>query len=513
MKRILIAAAILVAAHLAAPAYAAPAPNKPNILFILADDLGYGDMACYNPESKVPTPNLDRLAGQGIRFTDAHSPSTVCTPSRYSLLTGRMCFRTGLRGVFTGVDGPLIEKGRLTIARMLKDSGYATACVGKWHVGMTFFKSDGTPVEPRGGGLKKVRQVDFSRAIKDGPTDVGFDYFFGTVCCPTTDWLYAYIENDRIVEAPTAIVEPQTSNWLEYEHFRSGLKAPGFDFRKVDLAFLDKSVRFLENHVRKNLDKPFFLYHATQTAHLPAMPAGQFVGKSKAGPLGDFIYEFDYVVGELLKTLDRLGVAENTLVMVSSDNGPEIVITKVRRDYNHDSAHPWRGMKRDNWEGGHRVPFIARWPGRIKPGRVTAQTICLTDVMATCAAVVGANLPKDAAEDSFNILPAMLGEKRRGPAREYTLHQTMKNVLGIRRGPWKLLDHKGSGGNGYSSPLLRPYAIPDTDPDAPGQLYNLDSDPGETKNIYSKHPEIVKNLKTQLEKYKTTGRSAGVGTD
>jgi len=484
------------------------AAEKPNIVVILADDLGYGDVACFNPESKVPTPQLDKLAAEGVRFTDAHSPSTVCTPSRYSLLTGRMCFRTGLRGVFTGVDGPLIEPGRLTIAELLRRQGYATACVGKWHVGMTFLKHDGQPVAPRGGGVAKVRQVDFTRPIQNGPNDVGFDYFFGTACCPLTDWLYAYIENDRVVQPPTELVSPTTKHWLEYEHFRTGLKSPDFDFRQADLEFLEKSVAFLERHVRDQPGKPFFLYHATQTAHLPAMPAAQFVGKTKAGPLGDFIYEFDYVVGELMKTLDRLGVAENTLVIVSSDNGPEIVIVHMRQSYGHDSARPWRGMKRDNWEGGHRVPLIARWPGKIPPGSVCRETICLTDVMATCAAIVGAKLPADAAEDSYNILPALLGAKYRPPLRPYTLHQTISNALGIRRGPWKLLDHKGSGGNRYAKDsLLGKYMLPDTDPDAPGQLYNLDTDPGETRNLYSAEPQIVADLKRRLEEAKSSGRS------
>ncbi len=486
----------------------AESPEKPSIVIILADDLGYGDVGCYNPDSKIPTPHLDKLARQGIRFTDAHSPSTVCTPSRYSLLTGRMCFRTGLRGVFTGVDGPLIESGRLTVAELLRQHGYATACVGKWHVGMTFFQHDGKPVAPRGGGLEKVRRVDFARPIRDGPTDVGFDYFFGTACCPTTDWLYAYIENDRVVQAPTELVKPATKHWLEYEHFRTGLKAPGFDFRGVDLVFLDKSVQFLERHVRDHPDQPFFLYHAAQAVHLPAMPAEQFVGKTQAGPLGDFIYELDYIVGELMGALDRLGVAERTLVIVSSDNGPEIVVTRMREEHGHLSAGQWRGFKRDNWEGGHRVPLVARWPGKIKPGSVSGQTVCLTDVMATCAAIVGAKLPAGAGEDSVNILPALLGEEGRRPVREHTLHQTITNALGIRRGPWKLLAHKGSGGNNYEGDsVLAKYRLPDSDPEAPGQLYNLDSDPGETQNLYGRRPDVVAELHERLEGCRSSGRS------
>jgi arylsulfatase A-like enzyme len=477
-------------------------------LIILADDLGYGDVACYNPESKVATPNLDKLARQGIRFTDAHSPSTVCTPSRYSLLTGRMCFRTGLRGVFTGVDGPLIEEGRLTVAELLRQHGYATACVGKWHVGMTFFRQDGTAVAPRGGGVAKVRHVDFTRAIRNGPTDVGFEYFFGTACCPTTDWLYAYIENDRVVREPTELVKPKTKHWLEYEHFRQGLKAPGFDFRTVDLVFLQQSVQFLDRQVRDHPDQPFFLYHATQAVHLPAMPAEQFVGKTRVGPLGDFIYEFDYVVGELAEALDRLGVADSTLVIVSSDNGPEIVAARIREESGHYSAGPWRGFKRDNWEGGHRVPFIARWPGKIKPSTVSHQTVCLTDVMATCAAIVSAKLPAGAGEDSFNLLPALLGDEETRPVREYTLQQTISNALGIRSGPWKLLAHKGSGGNSYEEDsVLAKYRIPDSSPESPAQLYNLDSDPGESQNVYTEHPDIVTKLQERLEYFRSSQRS------
>jgi arylsulfatase A-like enzyme len=485
----------------------ATAAELPNIVVILADDLGYGDVGCYNPESKIPTPHLDRLARQGLRMTDAHSPSTVCTPSRYSLLTGRMCFRTGITGVLTGVDGPLIEQERLTLPGLLKRQGYRTACVGKWHVGMTFLKPDGSPVAPRGGGLAKVREVDFSQRIQDGPTERGFDYFFGTVCCPTTDWLYAYIENHRFVEPPTELVKPATSDWLEYEHFREGLKSPGFDFRQVDMKFLRQSQQFLNRHVKEHPQQPFFLYHATQAAHLPSMPAAEFVGKSHAGPLGDFVVELDFVVGELLRTLDRLGVADNTLVIVTSDNGPEIVATRLREDHGHDSARPWRGFKRDNWEGGHRVPFIARWPGKIAPEQVSHETICLTDLMATCAAITGAALPNNAGEDSVNLLPVFLGENLVKPIREYTLHQTISNDLAIRAGDWKLLDHKGSGGNDYNQPGLRKYRLEDSVPLASGQLYNLAKDPGETMNAWLDQPETAARLTQWLQRAKSAGRS------
>ena len=484
--------------------------RNPNIMVILADDLGYGDLTCYNPESKVPAPNLDKLAAEGVRFTDAHSPSTVCSPTRYSLLTGQMAFRIGMGGVFTGVGGPcLIEEGRLTLPQMLREKGYATACFGKWHVGMTFFDKNGNAINKN--GLEAVKRVDFSRAISGGPIDRGFDQFFGTACCPTTDWLYAYIDGDRVPVPPTGIVDRTGLPKHPYsKDNRPGMIAPDFDLEEVDLVFLEKSKKFLEQHVKSNPDQPFFLFHSAQVVHLPSFPADRFKGKTNAGPHGDFIFENDYIVGELMKTIQRLGLADNTLVIFSSDNGPEVTTTiNMRDDHKHDAARPWRGMKRDQWEGGHRVPFIARWPGKIKPASTSSQMISLTDVMATCAAIVRAELPENAAEDSYNILSVLRGKQGDKPLRKYLLQQTISLALSIRRGPWKLLDHKGSGGNRYErNPRLKKYIIQDTAPDAPGQLYNLDSDPGETINLYFQQPEIVKELKNQLEKYKSSGRSA-----
>ena len=491
----------------------APARQRghlPNIVFILADDLGYGDVACYNPQSKVPTPNLDKLTREGMLFTDAHSPSTVCTPTRYSLLTGRMAFRTGMSGVFTGAGGPcLIEKERLTLPGMLRSRGYTTACFGKWHIGLTFMDKAGRPINKN--GLAAVKRIDYARPIPDAPIHRGFDHFFGTACCPTTDFLYAFIDGDRIPVPPTGLLDRTGLPKHPYSRDnRVGMIAPDFDLEEVDMLFLRKSLEFMENHAKNSPGKPFFLFHSTQAVHLPSFPGKAFKGKTDAGPHGDFIFELDYVVGELLKTLDRLGFADNTLLIVSSDNGPEVTsVVNMRKDHRHDGARPWRGMKRDQWEGGHRVPFIARWPGKIKAGSTTDQTVCLTDVMATCAAVAGAELPNDAAEDSFNILPVLLGKQGKNrPVRRYTLHQTIKLELAIRRGPWKYLDHKGSGGNNYARPSLAPYALPDTAPEAPGQLYNLETDPGETTNLYNKHPGIVKELKTQLDTYRKTGRSA-----
>lgn len=502
------------------------APNAteakpPNILLILADDLGYGDVSSYNPESKIPTPNLDRLAAEGMRFTDAHSPSTVCTPTRYSIMTGRMAFRTGMRGVFTGVQGPsLIEEGRLTLARMLQESGYSTALIGKWHIGMTFLTEDGTPAheidlpvetreQRRQAGVERVRRVDFSKPIPDGPVRHGFDRFFGTVACPTTDWLYAWIDGDRVPMPPAGLLDRTPLPKHPYANDnRQGMIASDFDLEEVDMVFLKKSVEFLEAHAEQSPEKPFFLFHSTQAVHLPSFPGDEFKGKTESGPHGDFIFELDYVVGELMRTLDRLGIAENTLVVFSSDNGPEVVTTyHMRTDHSHDGARPWRGMKRDQWEGGHRVPMMARWPGKIEPGSESDQTLSLTDIMATLAAVVGYELPNDAAEDSYNFLPVLTGASGDEPVREYTLHQTIQLALAIRRGPWKYLDHQGSGGNDYGREELRGYVLPENAPDAPGQLYDLETDPGERRNLYFEHPEIVEELKAKLDEFVESGRS------
>lgn len=491
-------------------------PVQPNILFIFADDLGYGDVNCYNPESKIPTPNLDKLASQGMRFTDAHAPATVCTPSRYSLLTGQMAFRIGQSGVFCGVGGPcLIDKDRLTLPQMLRDKGYETALFGKWHVGMTFYDKDGNRVKK--GGVEGVKMTDFSRPIPDAPIHRGFDRFFGTACCPTTDWLYAFVDGDRVPVPPTRQLNRKLKDEMKLpdhpysKDCREGMIAPDFDMEEIDFIFLKKSLDFLDNHMKTSPDRPFFLLHCTQAVHLPSFAGKDFKGKTKAGPHGDFISQFDHLVGELMKALEKHGLAENTIVMVSSDNGPELPTVKaMRRDHDHDGARPWRGLKRDNWDGGHRVPFIARWPGKVKPGSTSDQTCSLTDIMATCAEIVGTKLPNDAAEDSISVLPALMNPDLDKPIRKYTLQQAIRGAKSIRWGKWKYLDHKGSGGNNYerTGPWgAKEFIIEEKAPKAPGQLYDLEKDPGETENLYFKHPEIVEKLKSQLKAFVESGRS------
>jgi arylsulfatase A len=492
----------------------AGAVGLPNLLVILADDLGYGDVRCYNEASKIATPHIDRLAREGMRFTDAHSPATVCTPSRYSLMTGQMAFRVPNGGrVFEGIGGPsLIAPGRLTLPAMLRTKGYATACIGKWHVGLTFFDQAGAPV--RDQGVKAVQRVDFSRRIEGGPMDHGFDRFFGTACCPTTDWLYAFIEGDRVPVPPSGLLDRSKLPKHPYANdCRTGLIAPDFPMEEVDLVFLKKSREFLEQHVRQSPGQPFFLYHAAQAVHLPSFAAPHFKGKTLAGPHGDFIHQLDWTVGELMATLERLGLEDDTIVIFTSDNGPETTsVVHMRADQAHDGARPWRGVKRDDWEGGHRVPFVVRWPGRVKPNTTSAQLTSLTDVMATVAEVIHVKLPDTAAEDSFSMLSAWRGDVS-ASIRPYMLQQAFGGVrtLSIRRGPWKYLDHQGSGGNRYENdPGLKPFILPDTAPGALGQLYNLDSDPGETKNLAGEQPELVRELKALLDESKVTGRSRAI---
>lgn len=510
MNRFLLITLALIGSAIVRPAFAT---TLPNIVVILADDLGYGDLQCYNEQSRIPTPHLNQLASQGMRFTDAHSPCTVCTPTRYSLLTGQMAFRIPNGGrVFSGAGGPsLIQSGRLTLPQLLRDQGYSTACFGKWHIGLTFYDANGQPIHD--GSPAGVQRIDYSRDIDGGPLDCGFDRFFGTACCPTTDWLYAYIDGKRIPNPPTGRLDKSTLPKHPYANDnRGGFAAPDFDLEEVDLVFLQKSQAFLKQHVANHPDQPFFLFHSTQAVHLPSFPADSFKGKTESGPHGDFIFELDHVVGELMKTLDSLSVADNTLVIFTSDNGPEVpTVYHMRHDHDHDGARPWRGVKRDNWEGGHRVPLIVRWPGKVGSGSKSDELTSLTDVMATVAEIVNADLPNECAEDSFSMLPVLLGTDRDESIRPYLLQQGFggKKYLAIRRGRWKYLAHKGSGGNNYASHRqLKEYALPDTAPDAEGQLFDLSVDSGETINLSATRHEIAEELRTLLRDSISKGRSA-----
>ncbi len=392
----------------------AAAASLPNIVIVYADDLGYGDLSCYNPQAAYRTPNIDRLAREGVRFTDAHSPCTICSPSRYGLYTGNLVCRTGRRPVaFEGPGGPsYIRPDELTIGAMLRSKGYRTAVFGKWHVGLTWFDARGRRLK---GGFRDALLIDYEKStpLIDGPNARGFDVSFVTPNCPTTDPLYVYIENGRVPVPASRRHRRETLpnpggkwRWDNDE----GWMAPGYRFVDADLLFFEKTERFIRDHDRRFPDRPFFVVLSTQISHAPVLPAPEFQGITEAGPRGDFVRELDELVGRLMGLLRELQLDRHTLVVFHSDNGPETMHTVwMRQDHGHDPAGGWRGMKRDGWEGGHRVPLIVWWPEVVPGGRVSSQMTNTTDLMATVASIVGYRLPDDAAVDSFDMLPVWLG--------------------------------------------------------------------------------------------------------
>ena len=484
---------------------AAGTSRPPNVVFIFADDLGYGDLGCYGA-TKVSTPNIDRLAREGVRFTDAHSPSSVCTPSRYNLLTGRYCWRTwaGTSCVWS-TDPLLIDTDRLTLPKLMKRSGYTTACIGKWHLAFG---------RPGGPGWDDVYGPDYNRPLKPGPLEVGFDYFFGIP--HVGQFPHVYIRNHDIVGRKPAdrirlVLDKKNEEYrLPYtERPREGHTpwhtfegTDDFSYEHEDLAIrlTEEAVDYLE---ARPADKPFFLYFAQRNVHSPVRPNPRFRDTSRIGAYGDFIHELDWSVGQILDTLDRKGLADNTIVMFSSDNG---AVARGYRptdfvDYDgHRANGNWRGQKTEIYEGGHRVPFLVRWPGRIRPGRTSDQLVATTDMMATAAELLGERLPPHAAEDSFSFLPALLGQPAAGPVREAIVNDSYTGEMAIRQGPWKLILAQHGGGIG--SKAMQP------DPNKPaGQLFNLEKDPTESENLYTRHPEKVRRLTALLERIEKSGRS------
>jgi arylsulfatase A-like enzyme len=467
--------------------------EKPNIIFILADDMGYGDVTCYNENSQIPTPHMDRLAEEGILFTDAHSPSAVCTPTRYGFLTGRYCWRSNLkRGVLNGYSPPLIEKDRITVAKLLKDQGYATACIGKWHVGVGWQPEEGGPIQANADG----RRVDYKKSLTDGPNTHGFDYSYINAGCSTVDPPYVFIENGRCLGIPNVWLHTKC-NGLTYGS-DPGLMVPDWSIENVDPTLTAKAVQYIYDHQQKKSAFPFFMYLALSSPHAPWKPPSFMIDKSCAGPRGDMVALVDWCVGEILMALDFLEISDNTLIIVTSDNGP-----RVGDPNTHQSAGNLRGYKSHIWEGGHRVPLIARWPGQIKSGSDSDETICLTDFMATFAAMTDAELPENAGEDSYNILPALLGEDYQKPIREATIHHSVTGVFALRQGDWKLiLGTEGSGGWVFPADERE-----EPGPDTIGQLYHIAQDPGEKVNLWDEKPDKVNELKAILAKYQKQGYS------
>ena len=457
--------------------------QRPNVVMIFCDDLGWGDVSCLNPDSRIHTPHVDALAAAGVSFTDAHAGSAVCTPSRYTLLTGRYCWRTELKhGVGGGYSPPLIAPDRLTVAEMLRRRGYWTACVGKWHLGMEWQLKDGIGEHPLPRQLCREEAdfdewVDFAKPILRGPTSVGFDEYFG-ISASLDMSPYVFIEGDRATAIPDEIIPAGTT---PEARARRGIGARGWRHEDVLPALRDRAIDIIQRQARTG--EPFFLYVPLNGPHTPVVPNAEFIGRSGAGIYGDFVMEIDDAVGRIVRALEEAGVRDDTLVIFSSDNGPETLTARYREQYGHYSAWKFRGMKRDNWEGGHRVPFIASWPEVIAPGTKNEHFIELADFMATLADITGADIPARAAEDSRSILPYLRGDTD-AECRPFAIHHSCNGQWAIRRGDWKLLLHSGSGGNRYTCP----------ENDDPVQLYHLGEDPFETRNRYREAPEVVREL-------------------
>lgn len=479
------------------------AASRPNIVFILCDDLGYGDVKCFNPEGKIATPHMDALAARGMRFTDAHSSSAVCSPTRYGVMTGRYNWRSRLQsGVLGGLSPRLIEKDRMTVASFLKQQGYATACIGKWHLGMDWVKREGREVsELNIETAEQVDSVDYARPIANGPTSVGFDTYFGISA--SLDMVpYCFIEDDRVTALPTERMKLVMNKGGPVSYTREGPGAPGFKGEDVLPALTKRAVDLIgEKAAAAKSGTPFFLYLPLNSPHTPILPTKEWQGRSGINLYADFVMQTDDAIGQVAAALEKNGLARDTLLIVTSDNGcsPSADYPTLAK-HGHNPSWHLRGNKADIYDGGHRVPFLVQWPAFVKPGTEYAHPVCLLDFMATAADILGVKLPDGAAEDSVSFLPALMG-KTGDPLREAIVHHSITGAFSIRQGNWKLDLCPGSGG--WSEP--RPGREPK---DAPRiQLYDLSDDIGEKNNVQARHPEIVARLTKLLENYVADGRS------
>ncbi len=463
--------------------------KPPNVVILYADDMGYGDLACQNPESKIPTPNLDRLAREGIRFTDSHSSSGICTPSRYALLTGRYHWRK-FHEYLRPFEGSVFDDEE-TLAEMLRAKGYSTVCFGKWHLGWDWSALKTPQAKPHKTRGYAPEDFDWSRAIADGPLAHGFDEYFG-VDVPNYP-PYAWIENDRLTTRPTVDYAP---NPIPREGSDEGAPGPMTDGWRLDLVLptlAERVVSWIDK--QKGSDKPFFLYFALTSVHTPIVPTDDFRGKSQAGEYGDFVVQTDAVVGEIMAALERIGQAENTLIYFSSDNGTEGYAFERVRNFNHRSMGSLRGVKQDIWEGGHRVPTIIRWPVSVKPNQVSHALVSQIDLMATVADIVGCPLPATSI-DSVSFLPILLGETNMH--RQSLVHNTWPGAYAIRMGDWVLVDTKSGEHTPMPKWFRRSGGYPkDT---GAGLLFNLREDLGQKNNLFGKHPEKVAELRKELQR-------------
>ncbi|MBN1819842.1 MAG: arylsulfatase [Prolixibacteraceae bacterium] len=511
--------------------------NKtPNIILIVADDLGYGDLSCYGA-TKIQTPAIDKLASDGMSFSNAYVSSSLCSPSRYSILTGRYSWRSRLKsGVLKYYEKPLIDEDQTTLASMLKKNGYHTACVGKWHLGFNWSLKENAPENPEKTVFDSwtdnlQEYIDFSKPVKGGPNERGFDYFYGMVGSNNMQ-PYVYVENDRVTEAPS---EPQKP----YDHYINTDKAPNWDIKTVNQTLTFKAIDVINNHFQKEADKPLFLYFPASAIHRPCLPTFT-KGKSRAGLRGDIVVELDWTVKQIVNTLKENNAWENTLLIFTSDNGPRpgdpvLWLNNYKNgnyeDYNldyfddfspeyvnengnqiwkngwltydHNSAGDLLGFKSDAWDGGFKVPFIVHWQGNISPGSVSTNNICLTDLMATFAELTGVQLSADEGEDSYSFVSNLFNANAPQSRQSLTLAGGSSGALVEISGGWKFIE------------AATPGHWPETFyPDGPSafepQLYNLDKDTSETNNLYEQMPEKVNELQQRIEKNKKIKKSEGI---
>ena len=476
-------------------------PDAPNIIYILADDLGYGDVQCLNPQrGKIPTPNMDQVAAQGMTFTDAHTTSSVCTPTRYGIMTGRYNWRTKLqKSVLNGYGLPLIAADRMTVPSFLRDNGYKTAMIGKWHLGLAIATTDGKQAKPARGLREKIGKgvfpaeelsnIDWKGPIEGGPVDLGFDSWFGITASldfPPYVWI-----RDR--------------NWVGHGNYVKAFRRPGpasEDFEAIEV--LDKlvaeSVQYISEY---DSEKPFFIYMPLPSPHTPIVPSEKWQGRSGIGKYGDYVMQTDDVVGQVVAALKAKGISENTLLIVTSDNGcSKAANFKNLESHGHYASGQFRGSKADIWDGGHRVPFLVKWPKVIQAGSFCDTLTCQTDLLATCAQMLGKELPATAGEDSQNILPLFSGSPVEF-SRKGIIHHSVSGCFAYRQGKWKLLLAKGSGG--WTAPTEKMMAKVADAPE--GQLYDLEADPGEENNLFLKSPDVVESLLAQLKEDVANGRS------
>lgn len=509
--------------------------TMPNIVLIMADDLGYGDFGSYGA-TKVSTPNVDALATNGIKFTNAHTASSLCTPSRYSLLTGRYSWRTDLRsGVLTWFGQPIIEKERTTLATLLKRNGYYTACIGKWHLGFDWALKPNAPADPKKDVFdtwdrSSYDYIDFTKPIKGGPIERGFDYYYG-ISASNNMFPFIFIENDKAVQQPTVAKE------YVYDTDQSYPRAPNWNLETMDQDLTQKAVGVINTHFKKNKDKPLFLYYPTSAIHRPNLPTFR-KGKSKAGLRGDMIEEFDWLVAEIVKALKKNKAFDNTLLIITSDNGgtpgdPYNAIKKYREDlgdkydlpyfsdfepeyikpnkdgdptpgwltYGHRAAGDFRGFKADAWEGGHRVPLIMHWPGKIKAGTSNDNTICNTDVMATFADLLNDELADNEGEDSYSFLANVLGISETQVRKSMVIVSGGGGAYVVNHGDWTYIE---SGKAAWGQTFYKGGPFPKD-----FQMYNMKKDPEQKHNVYNKMPARVDFFKSIIEKVEKQGKTEG----